>query len=585
MFWAHNKTSTLHMMKQKQYNILLLLLAVLSLGFSSCQSLKDTPASDFTEQEEEHAGTTYFNFQITTAQDPLRGDNPDPEDEEIHNPLGYWEGQDLVESISLFMLSGTDTGGKVEYFLESEPKLFTPGTASQNAVYGLREPRKTTPGKKELYVFVNLKRGSDLYNRLIVARTPAKFKEELKKPLQMSETKTSSSSGTEDIAQSDYARANVVGKDGKKYDVILMTAPGKVMNIDEGVSAKEAIDHPHNSATIKVRRVIAKVLVTRAFDPEAASEESAKYEVKRPKSDKVIFTLSDFSYTIMQMEKTSSVIAVKTQELKFDDTTNKHKETYTPNHDWVPADKDDFEDGAGELYAYDFRDNPRERLYKFDRKQPEPEQIQQIAKLQEHMSFVTETTHQYGVRLDAAAGVKTAYRKGNTAYVLIRCKITPDPSMFGSDKDDGYGDIYYGLVDGKFYKDLDEAIRNNESFAEKAPMPPLRMSNPNIYYLTFMGGYCYYYLWINPDVIDPTDWKNSPVVRNNIYHINILGFNSLGFTGNPFNPLMGEGENPFIPDRYDTLPGPEEPLYNDERMVSAEISVLKWRQKSAKVKI
>lgn len=73
-----------------------------------------------------------------------------------------------------------------------------------------------------------------------------------------------------------------------------------------------------------------------------------------------------------------------------------------------------------------------------------------------------------------------------------------------------------------------------------------------------------YYAWLNPNTKDPSNSYASPVLRNNIYHMHITGFEHMGLSAIPFVPRVQEGagytflHTPFDPD--ETVPGSGAPL-------------------------
>ena len=100
-----------------------------------------------------------------------------------------------------------------------------------------------------------------------------------------------------------------------------------------------------------------------------------------------------------------------------------------------------------------------------------------------------------------------------------------------------------------------------------------------------------YYAWVNPDAIP--NWYNSPVLRNNIYHIHITGFKTIGTNWNPLYPEdpehpNGPGNTPLNPDPKPT-PGPGEPtepvnpidptdpLTTPETWMSVDVTILPWQ--------
>ena len=182
------------------------------------------------------------------------------------------------------------------------------------------------------------------------------------------------------------------------------------------------------------------------------------------------------------------------------------------------------------------------------------------------MKFITETTHQFGGKLKVDdptnTGDETGYRKGNTTYVIIAAQITPQGKALAEGQTYTAGnDLFYGVQDKKFYADEATAKTKN------APSTAFTDGRDNV--IKYAKGICYYVAWLNPDVI--TDPVKSPVLRNNIYHVNIVKMGKIGYSGNPFNP---NGDNPKDPD--DKTPDPKETLYPVETYMSVEINVVNW---------
>lgn len=166
--------------------------------------------------------------------------------------------------------------------------------------------------------------------------------------------------------------------------------------------------------------------------------------------------------------------------------------------------------------------------------------------------FLFENTHKEG-------DVKTSeYKKGNTAYVLVRTTFEPDPAVIVDQEPLVNGTFYVGQSDGQIYGNKENA----------------RQAVQNQKIATYQGGKMIYFAWLNPDNVAKP--YNSPVVRNNIYHINITGFKNLGYT---WNPLFPGSENP------DPKPSPEEPeipidpidpLSPEETFMTVDVTILDW---------
>jgi len=112
-----------------------------------------------------------------------------------------------------------------------------------------------------------------------------------------------------------------------------------------------------------------------------------------------------------------------------------------------------------------------------------------------------------------------------------------------------------------------------------------------------------YYAWANPDVVP--DWYNSPVIRNNVYHIHITGFKNLGTNWNPLFPEDPNGttitnpdpkpivtipdpsdpENPIVIPEPENPINPKDPLTTLETWMSVDVTVLPWQLHSYNVEL
>ncbi|MDR1003920.1 MAG: Mfa1 family fimbria major subunit [Prevotellaceae bacterium] len=155
------------------------------------------------------------------------------------------------------------------------------------------------------------------------------------------------------------------------------------------------------------------------------------------------------------------------------------------------------------------------------------------------------------------------YQKGNTTYVMIRAKFTPKAEAI---KDGGAlaadGTFYVGGTDGNIYSSMAAAVD-----------PATGVSGQNV--ATYVGGKTLYYVWLNPDnVQSPTV---SPVIRNNIYHININSFKQLGVNWNPLTPDVNNPDpQPEGGNEPDNPIKPEDPLSSVETYMSVDIEVKNW---------
>ena len=152
--------------------------------------------------------------------------------------------------------------------------------------------------------------------------------------------------------------------------------------------------------------------------------------------------------------------------------------------------------------------------------------------------------------------------------MIVSAQITPDDAAWADGEKAVYpanGDLFLGMQDHKFYASLDKAKAANKS----ASITESDAANTPDNVIEYTGGICYYIAWLNPDNI--TEPVKSPILRNNIYHVNITGMKKLGYSGNPLNP---GNENPKDPD--DPTPDPTETLYPVDTYMAVEISVVNW---------
>jgi hypothetical protein len=196
--------------------------------------------------------------------------------------------------------------------------------------------------------------------------------------------------------------------------------------------------------------------------------------------------------------------------------------------------------------------------------------------------FILPNTHVYAPAPAAGSEYTGGYRKGNTAYVLIRAKFTPEDAAYADQDTPNPDGTFYVGSDGKFYTSAQNAYDAGNTEMSK-----------------YVEGKVLYYAWLNPDQIPY--WYNSPALRNNIYHIHITGFKTLGTNWNPLYPEDPDAEGVYdpenpnnpdprpVPDEVTTPEGgtitpgtpdspikPEDPLTLPETWMSVDVTVLPW---------
>lgn len=317
--------------------------------------------------------------------------------------------------------------------------------------------------------------------------------------------------------------AKVVTVNGVNQDVITMTGKKENVFIQPDISAQE-VTGGINKIAVEVTRLASRVIVT----TEAASEITAT-------GGDVIGSLSNITYSVAQGTKKVYWIG--------------QEDYITYGSEYIPILGGYV--GQADTY-YDYSD-----LYEPETVPAKPTAGDGYKSMKG--KFLFENTHKEG-------DVKSSeYKKGNTAYVLIRAKFTPRAEVIEDGGPLVNGTFYVGQSNGKIYSTIQAAqtaVRNQKV-------------------ATYQEGKMIYYAWLNPDdIIKPL---NSPVQRNNIYHINITGFKKLGYTWNPLFPEDPDGTNlenpdpkPGGPEEPEIPIDPIDPLSPEETYMTVEVTTLDW---------
>ena len=308
------------------------------------------------------------------------------------------------------------------------------------------------------------------------------------------------------------------------------------------ISAAEA----KNRASVQVERAVARVMVT---------TKSTNYTIG------TLGTISDVTWVLAQGENSLFVQRKSSWE--------------TPAHDWVSTTANYTTDAGGKYdYSGLFENHgtgfggttvPELSTYTALAGTNQSEVLNSLGLDAKAVNgkFILPTTHENGVE------PLSKYKKGNTAYVLVRAKFKPTKVADGGSLTNDT--FYLGGVDGKFYSSETLATEAGNSTVAK-----------------YVGGKVLYYAWVNPDNVDTKKWYNSPVLRNNIYHIHITGFKNLGTNWNPLYP-NDPTTNPD-PKPAGTLEptnpiDPNDPLTTPETWMSVDVKVLPWKVHSYSVEL
>lgn len=498
----------------------------LALGFASCNknesNIPDTPTNE---------GTTYMSLTFR-----LPAESGTRAEDQTNNGIGQWEGRDTFKNVDVYLV--TDGAKSVEKRTLEE---VTKATSTADGVYKT-ESWKTTPGEKTVYVVVN---NGGAVKEALDAATVTNFAEVYKKAYEMLE---------KGKVKAEYANATAT------EDVIMMTGQPVTQTIKDGVTKPQADDAAktagknvaNNKVQVTVRRVVSRVSVS-ATKGLISSEGAA--EIKTTE-DKVIGQLKDLSWTPMQLEQTSYLLW---QDVA-DGVEYTAKATKSPNYNYVPV-SSSYGTEAPKFYSYDRKNDKLIIRPDFVRNIIDNQKnIAWITGDKNNMEFITENTHE-------------DYRRGNTTYVKVTGTFVPDAGTWAEGERAKYEEklatnptpsIYWGATTGKFYFDKDTAL-------EKNPVSEEAKKNGKDGVIEFKAGKMYYFAWINPNETNHLKWTTSPVVRNNIYHINIAAFKNVGLYRNPYDP----GEDPKDPDDPDPK-DPEDPLNDKETYMVTEVTVINW---------
>ena len=610
----------------------MLLTATASVGtFTACSNNDDPKPVNF---DKDH-GTTHMSIQfqlrmpekgVRAAADGQNTTNPQ------HNYVGKWIGADLIKSVDVYIFK-TDAASPSGYSLEKQASLgptdisFEQPKAGNNDVAYIRPTKgfKVDPGQKRVYVVVNpnaetqalLTGATDFadfetkYNGVMGLQTAGAAA-----ATKYTETEAAAVTAGDPFTVADHlAKLDGTGQDQK--DVIVMTGNYGEVNVADGVTEVQTISTsatPPNRAEVSVQRAVARVLVT---------ADQASYEIKgddptTPTVETVangdavkLVTITDLTYVVAQGES-----SLYFNQQKSGDPTYEYK---TPNSTFVPVgnatDPGADYDVPATFDKYDYTGLWRKHDNHFGGRDvvtnatydASKDNVIEYVKNQDglHGEFVLANTHAY----DAADRGASGYRKGNTAYVLVRGKINPE-YVYMNDKTvardwsttHANDDLFLG-DDGKFYQS--QAAANDPATNGNAAAAAMKVKK-------FVKGKVLYFVWVNPDTKSATTWINSPAIRNNIYHIQIKGIANYVYNWNPLVPNTNEpvdptkpvdpktnprrpnnpnnpDPQPSVPDPNDpnkTIPDPKEPptditpkdpLSLKEAWMSVDVTILPWQ--------
>lgn len=550
--------------------------------FTACSS------NEIDEQnlEGKATGTTYMSLQFAFPSNANRAANDGQDkDDPDYRYIGKWAGKDKIAGVKVYVFDATSNNLEASPYFNEADLTFTNGEGGDNNTIKPKKGIRVTPGQKKVYVVVNPTTASNtlLGGEATLAGFEAKYKSAdlaFTKGAMVNKLTPSLESAISTASEI----AQTIGSTPDQKEQILMTGTVGSVDVQTGINEDAAVAG-QNTATVTVKRAVARVMLSTKKD---------NYEIKGDnpetpfivETDHVLATISDIKYVVAQGERKMFF----SQQASDAPTIWAYK---TPASGFIPAADYSNEHGATATQAennYDYStlwrgykatgisgmDTPLTTSYASN--------IDEIsASLQKGLSgeVILPNTHKYGT--DASS---SDYRKGNTAYVLVRAKMKPKViyDETGDDKIASLSpdaDIVLGQ-NGKFYTSREAATTGTKG---------VKGQTTSLY----SGGKVLYFAWVNPDVIGK-GWFNSPVIRNNIYHIEVAGFKRIGLNWNPLVP--GDPKRPENPDpkpHHDPTPDnpgeptppvtPDDPLTPTETWMAVQAKILPWQVHSYSIEL
>lgn len=458
-----------------------------------------------------------------------------------YNYIGDWIGRDTIRTVAIYLVDGSTVSKNVYTVGASGNAGYTRQLVGSKLVLTPKVAIKTTPGFKNVYVLVN---ETEEVRAALATTSPSQFENAFS---------TVKLSLTNSVTPKVSGSADKIATSGIENDDIVMTNQEKIsFTVTPNVTEDQALNEARNRISVQVQRAVARVMIT---------SEQETYNVNFGAGK--VGTISEITWTLAQGENSLYLLQ------KTDFTT--------PASQFIPTDST-YRTDASTYYDYSglFKEyNPVTKrggvpvatLQDYETAKQNPEVFGMASSISG--MFLLPTAHSNGVKEGSG------YRKGNTAYILVRAKFTPEV----------YADGGTPNADGTFYLGA-----NGKFFTSPANgVDPTKGGIAGQTVAKYVGGKALYFAWINPDAVQ--NGYNSPVLRNNIYHVHISGFKTIGTNWNPLFPEdPNNPKDPAIGGNPDPKPkvevgAPQEPVNpysaNDlmvtpESAMSLEINVLPW---------
>ncbi|WP_027325614.1 Mfa1 family fimbria major subunit [Bacteroides pyogenes] len=538
-----------------------LVMAAMALGLGVFAACSDDDIAGGTTGKE-NLGSTYMSISLSMPFNGVTRAN-----ETDYNSIGKWAGQDEVKAIEVYVFNAAGDREAFETFPIGKFQVLTPAS-DQTVMIRPLKGIKVTPGEKKVYVVVNptTESTNHLKNHIKIVDFQPAYQGILNLTSEGSKTITPKT-----------AADKVARVEGNK-DIILMTVKEVgTVDVQDGVTESTTLNSNTNRAKVEVKRAAARVMITTAtnISLEIKGDNGLTQTVE---DNYVLGKISDIKYVVGQGEKNLYFQQKADFKSPAYDVLSTQSSENAAKYDYSGLWKGYTDTGISGIPV------PSKDLYN---QTPETalNNISNNLKTALWGEFILPTTHEEG--LDQA---NTKYRKGNTAYVLVRAKFTPQVVV----KEDGTTYENY-----TFPADKDFFLGKNGVFYEtiKAAHDTDKKGVANQEASLYIKGKVLYYAWINPDKTS-IGWLNSPVIRNNIYHIEITGFKKIGANWNPLVPSNPNNPNdPEFPTNPDPKPknddyepedppvNPNDPLTPKETWMSVETVILPWQVHSYSVEL
>ncbi len=575
---------------KKQFFAAAMILA-LGAGFTACSS-DDLNVKEQKEAKSGKTATGYLTYTFSVAtpggtratNDPgtpaaptndNQGDN-DATATPDYNFVERWKGNDKIVKVTAYIFDGDQGGAQLEKKVET-PVADLTFAQDENGKTVIKPTKgiQVTVGKKTVYLVVNPT--TDVDNLLDGISNLGEFKTayESSNLAFASRTATASASATAHTTAADGLY--IPGATAGDPATIVMTGASKTQDVVAGVDENTTVGVTHgtnasNRFNFTMKRAVATVFVTskKAADANYTVLKGDNPLTEAHETDAVLATVSSLKFSQAQGEQKLYFL----QKAGADDSNTTYE---TPAYSFVPA--AGAYDQASEKYDYTglWKENDVQALTKDKLAVGDGEAVVKNATV---VPFLP-ATHQW-----TAAGDN--YKEGNTAYVLVRVKLTPkyvyelqgEKLVATAFVEGTHGAKFFYGSDNKFYATLtavNKAAETNTTLTAKQ----------------YNNGKGLYFVWINPDTTTGKQWKNSPTNRNNIYHISINDIKSMPDNWNPLVPgVPTKPTDPNSPNRPvvpnpDPKPSdnpkepepkhkPENPLSPVETWMSVDATILPW---------